>query len=149
MHAFTRPSQQLRQKVRDALLQGLHQTSFYRHLMLANKKRGAHTHKVDKAIHNRLCPNIEKVQPSEIPYMASYTTSNSRYGPAPTDECPLYYKPDSCTHIARECPSHKTLTISRHNAACQLIYAPIWKSAKGGAILHSAPDLALLTADTG
>ena len=57
--------------------------------------------------------------------------------------------PDSCTHIAWECPDHKALRISRHNAACQLIHAAIRKTAKGGGALHSAPDLVLVMVDAG
>ena len=57
--------------------------------------------------------------------------------------------PDSCTHIAGECPVHEALRISRHNAACQLVHAAIRKTAKGGGSLHSAPDLVLVMADTG
>jgi len=36
MHAFTRPSKQLRRKVRHALLRNLHYTSLYRRLILKN-----------------------------------------------------------------------------------------------------------------
>ncbi len=64
-----------------------------------------------------------------------------RYGHAPTDACPLCKKSDSCTHIAGKCSYHKALTISRHNATCQVLHAAIWKFAKGEGALHSAPDL--------
>ncbi len=57
--------------------------------------------------------------------------------------------PDSCTHIAGECPGHEALRISRHNAACQLVHAAIRNTAKGGGALHSAPDLVVVMADTG
>ena len=72
-----------------------------------------------------------------------------RYGHALTDECTLYHMPDSCTHIAGECPDHEAMRITNHDAACQLIHAPIRKTAKGGGALHSAPDLVLFMADTG
>ncbi len=72
-----------------------------------------------------------------------------RYGRALADECPLYKMPDSCTHIAGECPNHEALRISRHNAACQLIHATIRKTAKGGGVFNNAPDLVLVMADTG
>jgi hypothetical protein len=72
-----------------------------------------------------------------------------RYGHAPSDECPLCHRPDSCTHIAGECLDHETLRISRHNAACQLIHAAIRKTAKEGGAIHSAPVLILVLADTG
>jgi hypothetical protein len=72
-----------------------------------------------------------------------------RYGHAPTDECPLCHRPDSCTHIAGECPDREALHINRHNVACQLIYTAIRKIAKGGGSLHSPPDLVLVMADMG
>ena len=55
--------------------------------------------------------------------------------------------PDSCTHIAGECPDHETLRISRHNAACQLVHATIRNSAKGGGALYNAEDLRLVAVD--
>ena len=73
---------------------------------------------------------------------------SQRYGHAPTDECPLCHKLDSCTHIAGECPDHEALRINRHNAACQLVHATIHKIAKGGGALHTAPELVLVAADT-
>ena len=57
--------------------------------------------------------------------------------------------PDSCTHIARECPDHEAMRISRHIAAYQLVYAAIRKTAKGDGDLHSALDLILVIADIG
>ena len=54
---------------------------------------------------------------------------------------------DSCTHIAEECPDYEALRISRHNAACQHVHTAIRKTAKGGAALHSAPDLIQVMAD--
>ena len=56
---------------------------------------------------------------------------------------------DSCTHIAGECPDQEALRISRHNAACQLVHAAIRKTAKGGGVLYTAPDLILVMADIG
>jgi hypothetical protein len=72
-----------------------------------------------------------------------------RYGHAPKDDCPLCHKLDSCTHIARECKGHEGLRIERDNAACQLIPTAIHKTSKRGGALHSAPDLILVSADTG
>jgi hypothetical protein len=60
-----------------------------------------------------------------------------RYGHAPTDECPLCHMPESCTHIAGECPDQEALRISRDDAACHLVYAAILKTAKGGGAFHS------------
>jgi hypothetical protein len=150
MHACTRPSRQLRLNVRDAHLRSLHQSSLYMRLILANKERGAHTNKVDKAIYSRLLSSHwEGTTLLNFVYCQLYNGNLAkRYGHAPTHECPLCHKPDSCTHFAGECLSHKAFTISRHNAARQPIHAAIRKSAKGGAALHSAPDLVLLTADT-
>ena len=54
MHAFTRPSPQLRLKVRDALLRSLHHSSLYRHLIIANKAKGARTKSVGQALHKKL-----------------------------------------------------------------------------------------------
>ena len=55
-----------------------------------------------------------------------------RYGHALTDECPLCHLLDSCTHITGERKALKNLTISHHNAACQLVHMTIRNSAKGG-----------------
>ena len=51
MNAFTRPSQQLRIKVRQALLRNLHHASLYRRLIVANKETGARLHTVGRYIH--------------------------------------------------------------------------------------------------
>jgi len=71
-----------------------------------------------------------------------------RYGHALTNECSLYRMPDSCTHIAGECPDQEALCVSRNNAACQFIHPAIHKTTKGEGALHSAPDLVLFMADT-
>ncbi len=71
-----------------------------------------------------------------------------RYGHVPTDDCPICHHPNSCTHIAGELVAHKNLSISRHNAACQLIHAAIRNSAKGGGALYRAQDLLLVAVDT-
>jgi len=54
MHALTRPSHQLRQKVRAATLRCMHHTSLYRRLILNAKTNGAHTAASGKALHTRL-----------------------------------------------------------------------------------------------
>ena len=133
MHAFMRPSQQLRRKVRHALLLNLHYTSLYRHLILTNIEVGTNIHSVGKAIHCRLTASAwEGSTLIKIIYGQLYNGKLAkRYGHAPTDEC-LSHKLDSCTHIAGECPYHKALTASCHNAACQLVHAAIRKSAKSG-----------------
>ena len=151
MHAFTRPSHQLRTKVRQALLRSLHYSSLYRRLLVANKLKGARLQTVGRAIHKKLISNsAEGTTLIKFLYGQLYNGKLAkRYGHAPTDECPLCHKPDSCTHIAGECSHHEALRIGRHNAACQLIHAAIRKTAKGGGALHSAPDLVLVATDTG
>ena len=57
MHVFTRPSQQLRRKVRAATLRSLHQTSLYKRLILLAKEKGACIAEMDKALHIRLMHN--------------------------------------------------------------------------------------------
>ena len=151
MYAFTRPSHQLRSKVRQALLNNLHYTSLYRRLLVANKLKGARLQTVGRAIHRKLTTNAtEGTTLIKFLYGQLYNGKLAkRYGHAPTDERPLCHMPDSCTHIAGECPYHEALRIGRHNAACQLIHAAIRKTAKGGGALYSAPYLVLVAADTG
>ncbi len=150
MHAFTRPSQQLRLKVRAATLRSLHHISVYRRLIIQAKTHGANTATIGTALHVRLREN-----PREGTKLLKFIHGQlyngklaTRYGHAPTDECPLCHRPDSCTHIAGECKAHKNLAISRHNAACQLIHAAIRNSAKGDGALYNADDLRLVAADT-
>ncbi len=50
MHALTRIFQQLRLKVKEALLRGLHQASLYRRLIIVNTKKGARTESVGIAL---------------------------------------------------------------------------------------------------
>jgi hypothetical protein len=140
MHASTRPSQQLRRKVRQALLRSLHYNSLYCRLIQKNIEDGTNTHYVGKPLHYRLTANAwEGSTQLKFIYGQLYNGELAkRYGHAPTDECPLCHTPDSCTHIARECPYHKALTISRHNAACQLVHVAIRISAKGGGPPHGA-----------
>jgi len=54
IHAFTRPSSQLRLKIRDALLRSLHHSSLYKRLIVANKEKGARTYIVGHALHKKL-----------------------------------------------------------------------------------------------
>ena len=151
MHAFTRPSPQLRHKVRGSLLRSLHHSSLYRRLILTSKENGARTNTVGRAIHKKLTYHPwEGTSVLKFLYGQLYNGKLAkRYGHTLTDACPLCHKPDSCTHIAGEFQAHDALRISRHNAACQLIHAAIRKTAKGGGALHSAPDLVLIMADTG
>ncbi len=54
MHAFTRPSPQLRLEVRGSLLRSLHHSSLYRRLILAIKENGARTKSVGHSLHKKL-----------------------------------------------------------------------------------------------
>jgi hypothetical protein len=150
MHAFTRPSLQLRLKVRDALLHSLHHSSLYRRFIVANKKKGARTKTIGQVLHKKLTRSPWKgTALLKFIYGQLYKGKLAmRYGHAPTDEFPLCHMLDSCTHIVGECPDHKALRNSRYNAACQLVHAAIRKTAKGGGALHSASDLILVMADT-
>jgi len=151
MHAFARPSHQLRLKVINALLMSLHYTSLYRRLILTNKERGVHTNTVGKAIHIHLLSNhwegttLLKFVNGQL-YNGKLA---KRYGHAPANESLLCHKSDSCTNIAGECLYHKEVTISRHDAACRFLHVAILKTAKHEAAFHIAPDLVLLTTDTG
>jgi hypothetical protein len=149
MHAYTRPSHQLRNKVRQALMRSLHYTSLYRRLILKRVEMGTTTKYVWQAIHRRLTANAwEGSTLLKFLYDQLYNGKLAkRYGNTPIDECPLCHRPDSCTHIAGECPHHKALTINRHTAACQLVHVAIWNTAKGEGALHRSPDLVLISVD--
>jgi ribonuclease HI len=54
MYAFTRPSSQLRLKVRDALIRSLHHSSLYRRVIVSSKEKGARTKTVGQALHKKL-----------------------------------------------------------------------------------------------
>ena len=151
MHAFTRPSNQLRQKVKAATPRSLHHTSLYRRLVLTAKSKGARIAATGASLHTRLRENPREGSTLlKFVYGQLYNGKLAKlYGHAPTDECPLCHLLDSCTHIAGECKFHKNLSISRHNAAWQLIHAAIRKSAKGGGALYRADDLRLVAADAG
>ena len=137
MHAFTRPSQQLRHKVRAATLRSLQQTSQYMRLILLAKKKGVGIAETGKAIHIRLVESLtEGTHLLKIAYGQLYNDKLAyRYGHATTDECPLCHLSDSCTHIAGECKAHKNLTITRHNAAWQLVHTAIRNTTKGSGAL--------------
>ena len=57
IHAFTRPAQQLRLKVREELHCSLRHSSLYRYLILANKEKGARSTIVGNALQTRLTCN--------------------------------------------------------------------------------------------
>ncbi len=139
MHAFTHPSKQLRQQVRTATLKGLYHISLYRRLILTAKARGAHTANVGTALHSliRNSPR-DGIALLILIYGQLYSGKFAyKYGLAPIDACPLRGLPDSCTHIAGECPHQTNHVISRHTAACQLTHASIRTAFKGGGTIYS------------
>jgi len=138
MHAFRQPSHKLRQKIRAATLRSMHQTSIYKRLILQAKTQGANTTTTGASIHTRLHENTkEGTNLLKCIHGQLYNGKLAkRYGHASMDERPLCHRPDSCTHIAGECKAHKYLSISRHNAACQLIHAAIRYSTKCGGALY-------------
>ena len=109
MHAFTRPSYQLRQKVRAATLRSIHQTSLYKRLILQARTHGTHTATTRATLHTRLRKNPkEGTNILNFIYEQLYNDKLAkRYGHAPTDECPLCHRLEYCTHIACECDAHK------------------------------------------
>jgi hypothetical protein len=120
-------------------------------LIVTNRDQGARLHNVEQYIKKRL-NSVPKEGITLLKFMYGQLYNGKlakRYGHAPTDECSLCHKSNSCTHIASECKDHEALRISRHNAACQLVHVAIRKTSKGGGALHTAPDLVLITAYTG
>ncbi len=123
----------------------------YMRLIIANKEKGTCTKTVGQALHKKLTHS-----PWEGNSLLKFIYGQlcigklaKRYGHALTDECPLCHMPDSCTHIAGKFPDHEAMRISCHNAAYQLIHAAMYKTAKGGGALYSAPGLVLVMEDTG
>ena len=104
MHAFTRPSPQLRLKVRGSLLRSLYHLSLYMRLIVANKEKGARTKTVGSALRKKLTNNSwEGTSLRKFVYGQIYNGNlDKRNGHAPTDECPLCHRPDSCTRLAGE-----------------------------------------------
>ena len=151
MRAFTRPSKQLRNKVRPALLRSLLHTSLYRRLLLRAITNGARTAQVGKGIHSRINHKPrDGIALLKFLHGQYYTGKLAyRYGHAPSDACPLCVLPDSCTHVAGECPAHASQIISKHNAACLLTHATVRKAFKGGGALFSPHTIHLVTADAG
>ena len=124
---------------------------FFRRLILRARTQGATTATTETALHARLREN-SKEGTNLLKFIHGQFYNDKlakRYGHAPTEESPRCHRPDSCTHIEGGCKAHKNLSISRHNAACQLTHAAIRSSAKGGGALYSAYDLRLMAADAG
>ncbi len=91
MHAFTRPSSQLRLKVREVLLRSLHHSSLYRQLIIANKEKGARMKTVGRALHKKLTYSGWEGS-SLLKFIYGQLCNGKlakRYGHAPTDECPI------------------------------------------------------------
>ena len=151
MQAFTKPSNQLSHKVRNATLRSLHHTCVYKCLILKAKAQGARTSTVGTAMHSyiRSSPK-EGITILKFLYGQLYNGKLAhRYKQAPTDACPLCGMPDSCTHTAGQGKVHVDHIISKHNAACQLAHAAIRTALKGGGNLHSPHDLTLVSMDAG
>ena len=109
MHAFTRPSHQLRQKVRVAILRSMYHTSLYRRLILQARTQRVSIAPTGTSLHTRLRENAkEGINILNFIHRQLYNGKLAkRYGHAQTNECPLCHLPDSCTHIAGECKGHK------------------------------------------
>ena len=151
MHAFTKISNQLRLKVRNATLRSLHHTSLYKRLILKAKAKGARTNTVGAAIHS-LIRKSPKDGITLLKFVHGQLYNGKlayRYKLAPTDTCPLCGMPDSCTNLAGECNIYNNQFISRHNAACQLTHAAIRTASKGGGTIYSPHDLTLISMDSG
>ncbi len=95
-------------------------------LILTSKENGAQTQIAGRAIHKKLTyQSWEGTSLFKFFYGQLYNGKLAkRYDHALTGACPLCHKPDSCTHIAGECPAHDALRISRHNTAANS-YTPL------------------------
>ncbi len=95
MHAFTRPSHRLRQKVRTATMRSMHQTPLYTRLIQQAKTQGAHTTTTGASLHTRLRETPkEGTNLLKCMYGQLYNGKLAkRYGYAPTDECPSFHRP--------------------------------------------------------
>ena len=89
MHAFTRPSSQLRLKVRDALLRSLHRSFLYKRLVIAIKEKGARTKTMGHALHKKFTQSPwEGTSLLKFIYGHLYNGKLAkRYGHAPIYEC--------------------------------------------------------------
>ena len=106
---FHAPLTTIEIKVRAATLRSMHHTSIYRRLILQEKNQGATTATTGTALRFLLREN-SKDGTNLLKFIHGQLCNGKlakRYGHAPTDECPLCHRPDSCTHIAGECNVHK------------------------------------------
>jgi hypothetical protein len=128
MPAFTRSSQQLREKVRAATLRSMLHTSIYKGLILQARTQGATTATTGTALHARLREN-SKEGTNLLKFSHGHLYNGKlakRYGHATTDESLLCHRPDSFTHIAGECKAHKiprSAVITRHVSSHTRQYA--------------------------
>ena len=129
VYAFTRPSQQLRRKIRDALLRSLHPSSLYMRLIFANTEKRARTKVVGHALYKRLISNSkEGTNLLKFIYGQVYNDKLAqRYAHGSTNECPPCHMLDFCTHIAGEFSGCEALHTNHHNAACHLVHNAIRK----------------------
>ncbi len=151
IHAFTTISSQLRLKLRNATLRNLHHTSLYRRLILKAKAQGTRTNTTGTEIHLHIRKSPKDgITQLEFIYVKLYNGNLAyRYKLAPTDACPLFGLPDSCTHIAGEYKTHNNHFISRHSAACQLTNAAFKTASNDRGTMYSLHDLILISMDAG
>ena len=124
MHAFTKTSNQIRLKKRNASLRSLHHSTRYIRFILKAKAQGARKNIVGVALHS-YTRNLLKdgITIRKFLYGQLYNGKLAyRYKLAPTDACPLCELPGLCTYIAGEYKSHNNQLTSRHNAACRLTH---------------------------
>jgi hypothetical protein len=91
MYAFTRPSDQLRDKLREATIRSLRHTSLYRRLILTVKQNGAKTPTLGRKLHTtvRTAPHAG-IDIIKFLYGQFYNGKLAyRYGYGPNDACPL------------------------------------------------------------
>jgi hypothetical protein len=108
MHAFTKNSNQICLKVRNAILRSSPHTFLYIRVILKAKSQRGRTKIVGTALHLyiRKSPK-DGIAILNFIYGQFYNGKLAyRYKLPPTDACPLCGFPDSCTHIAGELKSH-------------------------------------------
>jgi hypothetical protein len=151
MHAFNKPSNQLRLKVISATLKSLHSTSLDICLNTNVKAQGPPTDKVGTPLHT-LIRNSQQDGRTILKFIYGQLYNGKldfRYKHAPTDACPLCRLSDSCTHKARQCKTYNDQFITRHNVSCQLTHAAIRIAFKGNDTIYSPDDLRLVAMDAG
>ena len=122
MQAFTKTSNQLRLKVRNATLRSLHHTSLYRRIILKAEAQGGRTNTVGTAI-NYYIRKSPKDDITLLKFIYGKLHNGKlayRYKLAPTETCPLCGLPDS--HASQE--NAKLTTINSLADTTQLANSP-------------------------